>query len=267
MHVRNVPFARTARALYAGSGTGLLLPALPTTIGPRRNMSSPRADVLDTFAKYRCSAILRTDDPAAVRPALDAAIRGGFRIVEVTMTTPGCLDHIAALRAEARHDGQKLTLGAGTVLTVDDAKQAMNAGAQFLVSPVTDPQIITFCRQHDLVSVPGTFTPTEMMTAHKAGADMVKLFPGPANGPAFLRALRGPLPFLRVFPTSGVTEENCEEGLAAGAFGLGFVASLFEPSDMQKHRFDMIEARAKRLTQKVYEFGVARERLRQAAIV
>lgn len=230
-------------------------------------MSSQRADVLDNFAKHRCSAILRTADATAVRPALDAAMRGGFHIVEVTMTTPGCLEHIAALRAQAQHDGLDLTIGAGTVLTVEDAKQAMNAGAQFLVSPVTDPQIITFCRQHDLVSVPGTFTPTEMMTAHKAGADMVKLFPGPSNGPAFLRALRGPLPFLRVFPTSGVTEENCDEWLAAGAFGLGFVASLFEPMDMAKHRFDLIEARARRMTTKVREFGEARARTSQVTTV
>lgn len=227
-------------------------------------MLSPRAAVLDSFAEHRCSAILRTDDKTAVRPALDAAIRGGFRIVEVTMTTPNCLEHIADLCAQSKHDGLDLTIGVGTVLTVDDAKQARAAGAQFLVSPVTDPQVITFCRQHDLVSVPGTFTPTEMMNAHKAGADLVKLFPGPANGPAFLRALRGPLPFLRVFPTSGVTEENCEEWLNAGAFGLGFVASLFEPMDMAKHRFDAIEARAKRMTDKVREYGA--EKLRHSQV-
>lgn len=214
-------------------------------------MASPRSTVLDSFTKHRCSAILRTTDASAVRPALDAAIRGGFRIVEVTMTTPGCLGNIANLRDQAARQKLDLVIGAGTVLTVEDAKQAMNAGAQFLVSPVTDPQIITFCRQHDLVSIPGTFTPTEMMTAHKAGADMVKLFPGPSNGPAFLQALRGPLPFLRVMPTSGVTEENCLQWLHAGAFSLGFVASLFEPEDMLAHRFDVIESRARRLTTKV----------------
>lgn len=230
-------------------------------------MPSPRAVVLETFAKHRCSAILRTADPEAVRPALDAAIRGGFRIVEVTMTTPNCLEHIASLRELAKVDGEPLTIGAGTILTVEDAKRAMAAGAQFLVSPVTDPQVITFCRQHDLVSVPGTFTPTEMMTAHKAGADLVKLFPGPSNGPAFLRALHGPLPFLRVFPTSGVTEENCEEWLAAGAFGLGFVGSLFEPSDMARHRFDVIEERAKRMVKKVTEFGAAKQNERHAVTI
>ncbi len=220
----------------------------------RRIMTSSRAAVLDSFTKHRCSAILRTADSSAVRPALDAAVRGGFHIVEVTMTTPGCLENIEQLRDQAARQKLDLVVGAGTVLTVEDAKQALNAGAQFLVSPVTDPQIITFCRQHDLVSIPGTFTPTEMMTAHKAGADLVKLFPGPSNGPAFLQALRGPLPFLRVLPTSGVTEDNCLQWLQAGAFSLGFVATLFEPDDMLAHRFDIIEQRARRLTTKVGGF-------------
>lgn len=213
-------------------------------------MPQTRAAILAAFAHHRCSAILRTPDRDAVRPALEAAIAGGFRIVEVTMTTPDCLEHIAAL--SERHG---LVVGAGTVLSVDDAKEAMAAGARFLVSPVTDPQVITFCRQHDLVSIPGTFTPTEMMTAHRAGADLVKLFPGPGTGPEFLRALRGPLPFLRVFPTSGVTEENLDAWFAAGAFGVGFVASLFEADDLRAHRWDAIRARAERLLARVRAHG------------
>lgn len=213
-------------------------------------MAPTRAAVLAAFAQHRCSAILRTDDREVVRPALEAAIAGGFRLVEVTMTTPDCLEHIRAL--SERHG---IVIGAGTVLTVDDAKGAMAAGARFIVSPVTDPQVITFCRQHDLVSIPGTFTPTEMMTAHRAGADVVKLFPAPANGPDFLRAVRGPLPFLRIFPTSGVTEENVEAWLAAGAFGVGFVASLFDADDLRLRRFDAIRARAARMIARVQGHG------------
>lgn len=215
-------------------------------------MPSPRAAVLDTFSQERCSAILRTKDPEVVAPAIDAAVRGGFRIVEVTMNTPGCLDQIARLRKN-----RDLTVGAGTVLTLEDAKLAMAAGAQFLVSPVTDAQVITFCRQHDLVSVPGTLTPTEMMTAHKAGADVVKLFPGPANGPAYVRAALGPMPFLRIYPTHGVDEANCTDWLEAGAFGVGFVGTLFDPSELRRGRFDAIEERARRMVQKVRAFGSA----------
>jgi Entner-Doudoroff aldolase len=213
-------------------------------------MHPTRAAVLNAFAQHRCSAILRTADRDVVRPALEAAIAGGFRIVEVTMTTPDCLEHISAL--SERHG---LLVGAGTVLSVDQAKEAMAAGARFLVSPVTDPQVITFCRQHELVSIPGTFTPTEMMTAHRAGADIVKLFPGPANGPEFVRAVRGPLPFLRIFPTSGVTEENVDSWFHAGAFGVGFVASLFDADDLKLRRFDAITARAARLLAKVKAHG------------
>lgn len=211
-----------------------------------------RAAVLSAFAQYRCSAILRTSDREVVRPAIEAAIAGGFRIVEITMTTPDCLEHISAL-AE-RHG---LVVGAGTVLSVAQAKEAMAAGARFLVSPVTDAQVVTFCRQHDLVSIPGTFTPTEMMTAHRAGADIVKLFPAPANGPEFLRAVRGPLPFLRVFPTSGVDETNAAAWLDAGAFGVGFVASLFTADDLQQRRFDAIRARAHRMVAAVAAHGSA----------
>ncbi len=215
-------------------------------------MPPTRAAVLSAFAQHRCSAILRTDDRDAVRPALEAAIAGGFKIVEVTMTTPDCLEHIAAL-AE-RHG---LIVGAGTVLDVDHAKEAMSAGARFLVSPVTDPQVISFCRQHELVSIPGTLTPTEMMTAHRAGADIVKLFPSPASGPDFLRAVRAPLPFLRVFPTNGVTEENVDAWFDAGAFGVGFVAALFDAADLRNRRFDAVQARAARLVAKVKARGPA----------
>lgn len=215
-------------------------------------MSSPRAAVLQAFATHRCSAILRTNDRDVVRPALEAAIAAGFRIVEVTMTTPDCLEHIAAL--SERHG---VLIGAGTVLSVEHAKEAMSAGARFLVSPVVDAQVITFCRQHELLSIPGTLTPTEMMTAHRAGADIVKLFPGPANGPEFVRAVRGPLPFLRIFPTSGVTEENVDAWFHAGAFGVGFVASLFDADDLKLRRFDAITARGKRMLAKVAAHGPA----------
>ncbi|MBK8096529.1 MAG: bifunctional 4-hydroxy-2-oxoglutarate aldolase/2-dehydro-3-deoxy-phosphogluconate aldolase [Planctomycetes bacterium] len=213
-------------------------------------MSPNRTSVLAAFAKERCSAILRTDRREAVRPALEAVIAGGFRIVEVTLTTPDVYEHISAL--SERLD---LLVGAGTVLSVEDAKEAMAAGARFLVSPVTDPQVLAFCRQHDLLSVPGTYTPTEMMAAHRAGADLVKLFPGPANGPDYVKACLGPMPFLKIFPTSGVTEQNVDAWLQAGAFGVGFVGTLFDPADLAAGRFDAIRERAARMIARVRACG------------
>lgn len=209
-------------------------------------MTPNRAAVLAALTEQRCSAILRTSRRDAVRPALEAAIAGGFRILEITTNTPDCFEHIAAL---AERSG--LVVGAGTVLSVDLAKEAMAAGARFLVSPVVDPAVLAFCRQHDLLSIPGTYTPSEMMAAHKAGADLVKLFPGPANGPAYVKACLGPMPFLRIFPTSGVSEHDAADWLAAGAFGVGFVGSLFEPQDLAASDFGAIRDRAARMIARV----------------
>lgn len=202
-------------------------------------MSTNRQAVLETLRRERCSAILRTSLPDAVRPALDAAILGGFRVVEVTLTTPDALRHIRDL---ARQPG--LLVGAGTVLTAEEARAAADAGARFLVSPITDPTVIQWCFAHDIVSIPGTFTPTEMMAAHRAGADIVKLFPAPPGGADYVKAVLGPLPFLKVFPTAGVTELNAGDFLRAGAFGVGFVGTLFVPDDVKHGRWEAIRARA-----------------------
>lgn len=203
---------------------------------------SSAAETRAAFVRHRCSAILRTPHERSVAPAMWAAVEGGFRLVEFTLNTPGALERIEEFAA--RDD---LVVGAGTVLTPKDAETAVQAGARFIVSPVTDPDVIGWCRDHDVLSVPGAFTPTEMLTAHRAGADVIKLFPGPPDGPAFLRACRGPMPFLDIFPTSGVTEANAAEYFAAGAYGVGFVNCLFEPDDMANERFDAIRERAARM--------------------
>jgi 2-dehydro-3-deoxyphosphogluconate aldolase / (4S)-4-hydroxy-2-oxoglutarate aldolase len=201
---------------------------------------------IERFAHQRCSAILRTPIADAVMPALQAAVDGGFEIIECTLNTPGAL---AAIESFAGN--QDLLVGAGTVLTTDDAARAVDAGAKFIVSPVMDPTVIEWCVAHDVVAVPGTYTPTEMMTAHRAGAPIVKFFPGPAGGAAAVKAIRGPLPFLRIFPTTGVTLENAAEFLHAGAFGLGFVACLFDPADLEAGRFDAVRERATRMVETV----------------
>jgi len=197
---------------------------------------------LGIIAEHRCSAILRTPLAEAVEPAMRAAVDRGFRVIEFTLNTPGALEQIAAFAADPG-----LLVGAGTVLDLEQAQAAVDAGARFLVSPVADPALIRWCAERDLVCVPGTYTPAEMLAAHRAGAPVVKLFPGPPDGPTWVRVCRGPLPFLRIFPTSGVTEENAADYLAAGAFGVGFVNVLFEPEDLAAGRFDRIRARATRM--------------------
>lgn len=197
---------------------------------------------MEILAAERCSAILRTAIPDAVVPAMEAAVAGGFRVIEFTLNTPGALDAVAQF---ADRDG--LLVGAGTVLTVADAQSAVDAGARFLVSPVTDPEVIGWCRDNGIVSIPGAATPTEMLCAHNAGADIIKLFPGPAEGPAMVKACLGPLPFLKIFPTSGATLANTPDYFAAGAFGVGYVAPLFAPSDLADGAFDRVQQRAEEL--------------------
>lgn len=194
------------------------------------------------FHEQRASAILRTDLPDAVVPAMEAAIRAGFRICEFTLTIPDVFEHVAAF---SKRDG--IVVGAGTVLTVDDARRAVEAGARFLVAPVVDEEVIEEAARLGVAMMPGTHTPTEMLRAHRAGAALQKLFPAPGIGPAYVKACLGPMPFLRIVPTSGVDASNAAAYLAAGAFAIGFVAPLFDAADIAAGRFDRIEQRGRDL--------------------
>lgn len=195
---------------------------------------------VDLLGREKASAILRHDDAEAAAGALAAAIAGGFRVVEVTLTTPRALELI---RETARRPG--VVVGAGTVLSTADADAAVAHGARFLVSPIVDEVVIGRARELGVAAIPGSHTPTELMTAHRAGAPLLKLFPAPAGGPAWLRSVLAPLPFLKVVPTNGVDQANAGEWLAAGAWALGFVASLFAADDLRQRRYDAIEARAR----------------------
>lgn len=198
----------------------------------------------------RASAILRTPNADAAKPAMEAALRGGFEVIEFTLTTPGAFELIGEF---ARRPG--IVVGAGTVLTTEDADRAVESGARFLVSPVVDEAIIDAAKSLGVAVMPGTHTPTEMLLAHRAGAQLQKLFPAPGIGAAYVKACMGPMPFLRIVPTSGVDDSNAAEYLAAGAFAVGFVAPLFDPDDVAAGRFDRIEQRARTLLNAVQ--GVA----------
>jgi 2-dehydro-3-deoxyphosphogluconate aldolase/(4S)-4-hydroxy-2-oxoglutarate aldolase len=190
----------------------------------------------------RATAILRATNADVGRQAMQAAIDGGFRILEFTLTTPNALELIEEF---ASRPG--LIVGAGTVLRPDQAEAAARAGARFVVSPVVDEGVIHRAHHLGMAAMPGTHTPNEMVAAHRAGAPLIKLFPAPAGGPAYLRSVLAPLPFLRIVPTNGVDESNAAEWLRAGAWAVGFVASLFDPADMAEQRYDRIRDRARRL--------------------
>jgi 2-dehydro-3-deoxyphosphogluconate aldolase/(4S)-4-hydroxy-2-oxoglutarate aldolase len=197
-------------------------------------------DFVALLGRERATAIVRAKDQGVARDAMAAAVRGGFRVVEFTLTIPGVLELIEEFSAQAG-----LVVGAGTVLTEQEAEAAVARGARFLVSPVTDVGVIRRGAELGVAVLPGAHTPTEMLLAHRAGAPLIKLFPAPAGGPAYLRSVLAPLPFLKVVPTNGVTLENAASWFEAGCYALGWAGSLFTAGDLTARRFAAIEGRAR----------------------
>lgn len=196
---------------------------------------------VERLGREKASAILRTDEQERAALAMEAAVRGGFTIIEFTLTVPGVFDLV---REFAGREG--LVVGAGTVMDAEQARRSVDAGARFLVSPVVDEAVISAAGEMGVACMPGTHTPTEMLRAHRAGAQLCKLFPAPGNGPAWVRSVLGPMPYLRIVPTNGVDEHNAGAWVAAGAFAVGFTAPLFTARDLVAGRWDAIEARARR---------------------
>lgn len=217
-------------------------PARKPVLAARKDMTLSPDDFVVRLRAERASAILRCGDADVARNAMEAAVRGGFRIVEFTLTTPGAVDLIREFAARG-----DVVVGAGTVLTPAQARESVRAGARFLVSPVIDETVVAAARELGVAVIPGTFTPTEMLRAHRAGAPLVKLFPSPGAGPLYIKQILGPLPELRIVPTAGVDASNARAYLEAGAWAVGFVSSLFDAGDLAEQRFDAIERRARNL--------------------
>jgi len=196
---------------------------------------------MDTFAKYKACAVLRTPTAEAAPKAMDAAINGGFEIVEFTLTTPGCLDCVADYRA--KYDG-KVMVGCGTVMDINDAKKAMDAGSEFLVAPIFQAEVVTWCALNNIVIIPGCQTPTEAYNAYKAGAPVQKIFPGVAGGHMWVKAVSAAMPMLKLNPTSGVDLDNAGDFLKNGANSIGLVAPLFPPDKIAAQDWDAIQANA-----------------------
>src|SRR5438270_13598329 len=171
-------------------------------------------------------AVVRSPDSQQLVEVARALADGGVTVVEITMSVPNALDVVRQVRQAL---GDRLLLGAGTILDPETGRAALLAGAEYLVAPTLNLDVIRLCRRYDKLVMPGAFTPTEVLTAWEAGADVVKIFPADVGGPAYLKALRGPLPQVRVMPTGGVDLDTAESFLKAGACCLGVGGSLVEP--------------------------------------
>lgn len=199
-----------------------------------------RQAVRDALITRGAVAVIRLDDASSGLALADALSAGGVTAIEVTLTTPNAALLIAALREHA----PSLLIGAGTVLSVADAREVIAAGAQFVVSPVFDAQVVSTVQSADIVICPGAYTPTEMLHAHRAGADLVKVFPAESLGPAFLKGVLAPMPFLSLMPTGGVTPQNVGAWMSAGAAAVGLGSTLVDAALVRAGRLDEITARA-----------------------
>lgn len=192
----------------------------------------PRQRTLRLLEDTGVVAVLRVDDATGLLDVSRALQEGGVNLVEITMTVPDALDVIAEA---SRALGEDVLIGAGTTLDAVTARLAALAGASFIVSPMFDPEVLEMAHTYDLLAMPGCLTPTEIVTAWKSGADVIKVFPGRLGTPSYFQDLRGPLPQIRLMPTGNVDLSTAGEYIKAGAMAVG-VGKAMVPQDAVRRR-------------------------------
>lgn len=205
-----------------------------------------REQVLSTIEKHKTVAVLRIPDESLFEPVADALIRGGVHILEITLTVPNA---VGLIRKASKRFGDQILLGVGSVLTADQVSESTDAGAQFVVSPVTKKAVIDRAVQLNKVMMAGAFTPTEIQQAWEWGSDIVKVFPANIAGMEFFKAVKAPMPHLKLMPTGGVTLTNGKEWLKAGACAVGVGSALVSDEDLKNRDFKAIEEKARVLVE------------------
>ena len=194
-------------------------------------------------------AIVRLASADVLSAVTDAIAEGGVRCIEFTMTTPGALDTLA--EATARY-GKDVSFGAGTVLDPETARAAILAGAQFIVAPNLNPDVITLCNRYSIAAMPGALTPTEIVQAWELGADVVKVFPADSMGPRYIKGVLAPLPHIKLAPVGGITQENAIDYIRAGAACLGVGSSLVNNASIAEHNWTDLTIRARAFIDAVF---------------
>ncbi len=207
-----------------------------------------RPETTQEIERHGVVAVIRMQDPRRLRAVVDALASGGVRALEVTMTVPRAIEMIRAI-APTLPAG--FLFGAGTVLDADTAHRVIDAGACFVVSPVFRRAVIDACHQHDVPALPGCLTPTEILDAWDAGADIVKVFPATAFGPRYLEDIRAPLPHIKLMPTGGVTLDNAGGWIRAGAVAVGVGSALLDTAAIAAGDYAVLEANARRIVENV----------------
>lgn len=202
-----------------------------------------RIDTLNVILKEKVVAIIRLDEEDNIMAVVDALAEGGVDVLEITMGTPGVLKFVETI-AQGRPE---LTVGIGSVLDATTARLAIQAGAQFLVTPVFKKEIIHTAHRYDTPVLMGAFSPTEVLHCFEAGADIIKVFPADVVGKQFIKAVKAPMPQLPLMPTGGVTIDNAAEWIEAGACALGVGSALVSNKLVQNRDFAKISENARRI--------------------
>ncbi|HTM03191.1 MAG TPA: bifunctional 4-hydroxy-2-oxoglutarate aldolase/2-dehydro-3-deoxy-phosphogluconate aldolase [Vicinamibacterales bacterium] len=203
-----------------------------------------RAATVAHIERDRIIAILRLKDPAIAVTVIEALVAGGLTLIEITMSVPNAIGLIADISRRLPSD---VVVGAGTILDVDTASRAIDAGARFVVSPVCRSALVAACHKREVAMMPGCYSPTEILAASDAGADFVKLFPARSLAPSYIRDVREPLPHVKVIPTGGITADNAADWLRAGASAVGVGGALLDRAAVAAGRFEVLTAAAARL--------------------
>ena len=207
-------------------------------------------ETLDALLSSGVVAVIRMKDPERLSKVVVAIREGGVKCIEITMTVPGAVDVIAALVKTAPPD---VLVGAGTVTDRGTANDVVSAGARFVVSPVFRPDVVAVTKAAGAVAIPGCFTPTEILTAWEAGADIVKVFPATSLGPKYFKDIAGPFPDIRLMPTGGVTVENVGEWVKAGAVAVGIGSDLLDKKAIDEGRYEVLTEKAARMVRNFVE--------------
>jgi 2-dehydro-3-deoxyphosphogluconate aldolase / (4S)-4-hydroxy-2-oxoglutarate aldolase len=196
-----------------------------------------KTEIIRRITEPGVVAIYRAESAAAFSKVAGALLAGGITAMEITMTTPGALEALAAAR---RQLGEAVLLGIGTVLDGNTAKSAIEAGAEFVVTPVFRPEVIAVCQRAEKPVMSGAYTPTEAFTAVEAGADFVKIFPADGLGPGYIKAIRAPLPQLKIIPTGGVDVKTCGQFIKAGCVAVAAGGSLISKHVLEREDWDAL---------------------------
>ena len=204
-----------------------------------------RTETLSKITSTGAVAVIRMTNVQKLTKVVEAIRNGGVKCIEITMTVPGAVKIIADLVKTAPAD---VCVGAGTVTDRETASAVIDAGATFVVGPVLNLEVITVCRNNDVVCMPGCFSPTEILNGWNAGADIIKVFPATSLGPKYFKDIAGPFPNIRMMPTGGVTVENVGEWVNAGAVAVGIGSDLLDKKAIDEERYEVLTERARRLT-------------------